>query len=223
MCVSLSFSTGSWAFAAPETDLDALYTGSFATYQDEWTQGSQTCVAWFNSKLGKLPDGPVKFTRMLSLVVFIGGLCLVTLMIAYAVWDPLFCVTPERSIDSVLPDRQNWPTFRVSTVTAVGCGMMAVYTALFLSVLGTEACAEDRVDRCRLAAGGHLCVLSVLLWTAAALVMWFWGHVTAPIAHEDRGVHQQDKKNTKEGPPTLQDMQQLEATEIDEENTLSEE
>lgn len=173
-------------------------------YQDEWRAGSQSCVAWFNSKLGQLPDGPVKFARMVSLAVLLGGLGLVVLLMAYALWDPLFGVTDEHLDTMRLPTRQNWPMWPVRTVGLVVSSGLAVFTLLLMSFVGGAEC--DRVERCRLAAGGYLCILASLVWASVAGVLWWLGGGSSTELNMKR-AHPENETADK---PTLQEMADIE-------------
>lgn len=162
---------------------DQYATEGWQTYDKSWIAGSPTCVDWDLSHLGKLPDRPAKFARMLSVFIVLIGGPLVVLMVAYALYHPIFGMSPTLSEQlSELPRRKDWPEISLLHIMAAGCCLEGLLHLILLGFLATDACSEDRVDSCKLSTAGYMTILSSFSWMGAAIALWLVGHRAVPIA-----------------------------------------
>jgi hypothetical protein len=172
-----------WAYAPLANNSrwkDAYATTGWQTYDEALISGSPNCVDWNLSQLGKMPDRPAKFARMLSVFIIFIGIPLVLLMFTYAAYHPL-CGIPPSTVEQVsaLPQRQNWPEITLVHVMTLSCLIEGFMTLLLLSVLATDACSEDRVESCKLSTAGYLSILGSFSWWGAMVSVWLVGHVAS--------------------------------------------
>jgi hypothetical protein len=151
--------------------------------------------------LGKLPDRPAKFARMVSVFLVLVGAPLVLLMLTYAAYHPLCGIPPDRLVGfSDLPQRQNWHEISLVHVMTVGCFLAGVLTLILLSVLATDACSEDNVDSCQLSAAGYMSILGSFTWWGAMVSLWLVGH-EQPAAKAAEASSSND--NNRDGPHVI--------------------
>jgi hypothetical protein len=184
-------------------------TDGWDTYDEAWIAGSPKCVEWSFASLGKMPDRPVKFTRMVSVLLVLLGAPLVLLMLAYTAYHPLCGIPPDRFAElSDLPQRQNWPEISLVHVMTVACLVEGLLTLILLSVLATDACSDDAVDSCKLSGAGYMSILGSFTWWGAMVALWLVGHnqpaAAASTDSNDRTSTRDDgpKIVTKKGPST---------------------
>lgn len=174
---------------------DQYATKGWETYDDSWIAGSPTCVDWDLSTLGKLPDRPAKFARLVSVFIILIGAPLIILIIAYTLYHPIFGLSPalvERL--SELPSRQDWPEISMLHVMVACCCLEGLLHLLLLSFLATEACSEDRVDSCKLSTAGYLSILSCFMWLGTVVALWLFGHQKGPMTTQDVAIRKDSQR-----------------------------
>jgi hypothetical protein len=167
-----------WEYEKPDSEWTTENTGYWVTSNSSPYEASKSCVNWDESSLDKLPGPAVKFARMFSVLAGLLGAILVILLICYAAWDP-FCGLTKDMVVSALPARDNFPTVSWVPILSGGCLVAGMLTLLFLTVLASPVCTDERVDTCQLSGAGYLCVIAVVLWWLAAAAIWYLGRSQA--------------------------------------------